>query len=114
MRGRTAATHVPGDVAFATKPRLAVQMIRRAITAGVAFQWVAADSDYGVSEVEQTPRQAGKGSVLGVTAAQRFNSWGRTPRVGGTALAITAACQPGDWRLAAHVSRRWDQRATSA
>ena len=95
---RLAATHVPGDVAFATKPRLAVQMIRRAITASVPFQWVAADSVYGVGEVEQTLRQAGKGYVLGVTSAHRFNSWGKTPRVGGTALAIAAACEPGDWQ----------------
>jgi len=46
-------------------------------TASVAFQWVAADSVYGVGEVEQTLRQAGKGYVLGVTSAHRFNSCGQ-------------------------------------
>ena len=64
---RLAATHVPGAVAFATKPRLAVQMIRRAIAASVPFQWVAADSVYGVGEVEQVLRRAGKGHLDGRT-----------------------------------------------
>ena len=95
---RLAAAHVPSDVAFATKPRLAVQMIRRAIAASVTFQWVAADSVYGVGELEQVLRRAGKGYVLGVSSAHRFNSWGKTPRISGTALAIAAAREPGDWQ----------------
>ena len=43
-------------------PRLAVQMIERAIAAEVPFTWVAADSVYGVGDVEQALRRAGKGS----------------------------------------------------
>ena len=35
------------DVAFATKPELARQMIERAVKAGVPFSWVAADEVYG-------------------------------------------------------------------
>ena len=31
-------------------------------------------------------------AVQGVRSAHRFNSWARTPRVGGTALAIATAC----------------------
>ena len=95
---RVAAAHVPDDVTFATKPRLAVQMIRRAIAADVPFQWVAADTVYGVGEIEQVLRRAGKGYVLGVSSTHRFNSWGKMPRVSGTALAIAGACQPGDWQ----------------
>ena len=53
-------------VAFATKPALASMMIGRAIDAGVPFAWVAADSVYGVGEVEKTLRRAGRGYVLGV------------------------------------------------
>ena len=49
---RRAAAHVPEDVTFATKPRLAVAMIERAIGAGVPFSWVAADSVDGVGGVE--------------------------------------------------------------
>ena len=52
-------------VTLAAKPRLAVQMIHRAIAASVPFQWVAADSVHGVGEVEQVLRRAGKESVLG-------------------------------------------------
>ena len=43
-------------------------------------------------------RRAGKGYVLGVNSAHRFNSWRKSPRVGGTALAIATACEPGDWQ----------------
>ena len=40
---RLVATHIPEAVAFATKPALAVQMVRRALAADVPFSWVAAD-----------------------------------------------------------------------
>src|SRR5690349_10551535 len=71
---RLAAAHVPAQVGFATKPRLAVSMIERAIAAGVPFRWVAADSVYGVGEVEQALRRAEKGYVLGVDATHVFHS----------------------------------------
>src|SRR3954462_8472606 len=58
---RLAAAHVPEDVRLATKPHLAVEMIERAVGAGVPFAWVAADSVYGVGEVEMALRRAGKG-----------------------------------------------------
>src|SRR4051794_9804215 len=64
---RLASAHVPPEVGFATKPRIAVGMIERAIAAGVPFAWAAADSVYGVGEVETALRQAGKGYVLGVS-----------------------------------------------
>jgi SRSO17 transposase len=54
---------------FATKPRLAKRMIEQAIAAGVPFAWVAADNVYGVGEIEMALRQAGKGYVLGCSAA---------------------------------------------
>jgi SRSO17 transposase len=49
---RRAAAHVPPGTAFATKPRLAQAMIKRAIAAGVPFAWVAGDTIYGVREIE--------------------------------------------------------------
>jgi SRSO17 transposase len=72
---RMAKTHVPTDTAFATKPALAVQMITRAIAADVPFAWVAADSVYGVGDIEQALRRAGKGYVLGVSSNHHFGSW---------------------------------------
>ena len=88
---RRVAAHIPPDVSFATKPHLAVGMIGRAIAAGVPFAWVAADSVYGVGEVEMALRRAGKGYVLGVASTAQFWSWGKEPVVAGTAEQIAAA-----------------------
>lgn len=88
---RLTAAHVPEDVSFATKPHLAVGMIERAIDAGVPFTWVAADSVYGVGEVEMALRRAGKGYVLGVASTQQFGSWGKQLSVSGTAEEIAVA-----------------------
>src|SRR5262247_2630971 len=63
---RLRAAYVPEDVVFATKPQLAARMIRQAIAASVPFRWVAGDTVYGVGDIEQELRQAGKGYVLGV------------------------------------------------
>jgi SRSO17 transposase len=87
---RLAAAHVPAAVSFATKPRIAVEMIGRAIEAGVPFAWVTADSVYGVGEVEMALRRAGKGYVLGVTGTSQFWSWGKQPAIVGTAEEIAA------------------------
>jgi SRSO17 transposase len=85
---RLTAAQVPPEIGFASKPQLAVDMIERAITAGVPFAWVAADSVYGVGAVEMVLREAGKGYVLGVTSDHVFHAWGREPWVAGTAETI--------------------------
>jgi SRSO17 transposase len=95
---RLAAAHVPPGITFATKPRLALAMIGRAVAAEVPFAWVAADSVYGVGEVEAALRRAGKGYVLGVNATHPFSSWGDKPPVAGTAEAIAADLDPAAWR----------------
>src|SRR5258706_9447642 len=46
-RERCRAAGIGDDIAFATKPELARQMIERAVTAGVPFAWVAGDEVYG-------------------------------------------------------------------
>ena len=98
---RRRAAHVPDDVRFATKPAIAVAMIERALKAGVAFAWVAADSIYGVGEAEKVLRQAGKGYVLGVTGTHQFWSWGKAP-VAGTADEIAQSLPATAWaRLSA-------------
>jgi SRSO17 transposase len=95
---RLAAAHVPPGVGFATKPRLARRMVARAIAAGVPFRWAAADSVYGVGEVETALRRAGKGYVLGVNATHPFSSWTGKPVVAGTAEEIAQGLDPSAWR----------------
>src|SRR6188472_4345293 len=99
---RLSAAHVPPGTAFATKPRLALAMLGRAIAAGVPFAWAAADSVYGVGEVETALRRAGKGYVLGVNGSHPFSSWGAKPPVAGTAEAIARPLPASAWaRLSA-------------
>ena len=95
---RMAGSHVPSGTVFATKPALAVQMISRAIAADVTFSWVAADSVYGVGDIEQALRRAGKGYVLGVNANHHFGSWAGKPPVAGTADKIAQSLDPSAWQ----------------
>jgi SRSO17 transposase len=95
---RMTAAHVPPATKFATKPQLAAAMIQRAIAADVPFTWVAADSIYGVGEIEMLLRRAGKGYVLGVSASHPFHSWIGKPEVSGTAEAIAKELDPSVWQ----------------
>lgn len=99
---RMAKAHVPQGTGFATKPAIAVDMIKRAIAADVPFDWVAADSVYGVGAIETTLRRAGKGYVLGVNSNHAFHSWGTPQLVGGTAKDIALSlCEDAWQRLSA-------------
>ena len=80
-----------------TKPRLATRMIARAIAASVPFKWVAGDTVYGVGDIEQQLRRAGKGYVLGVSSAHVFRSWGKPRSVSGKAEDIARAQHSSDW-----------------
>jgi len=95
---RLAAAHVPEAIAFATKPGLAVDMIRRALASDVPFSWVAADAVYGVGDVEGTLRRACKGYVLGVKSDHHFGSWSGKPSVVGTAQEIARDLDPSAWQ----------------
>ena len=94
---RLAAAHVSPETKFATKPRLALAMVERAIAADVPFAWVAADSVYGVGEIEMALRRAGKGYVLGVSANHPFRSWHSGPPISGTAEAIAKGLDASAW-----------------
>ena len=75
---RMTMAHVPQEIidsasgGFVTKPALARAMIERAIAAGVPFSFVAADTVYGVGDIEMALRRAGKGYVLGVKSNDPF------------------------------------------
>jgi SRSO17 transposase len=73
-------------------------MIERALAAGVPFDWVAADTIYGVGKVEMQLRRAGKGYVLGAHATDQFSSWIDKPEVAGTAEQIAKALPSEVWQ----------------
>src|SRR5712691_5259048 len=95
---RLEAAYVPPDAGFATKPKLATRMIARAIAASIPFKWVAGDTVYGVGDIEQQLRRAGKGYVLGVSSAHVFRSWGKRPPVAGTAADLARTRRSSDWK----------------
>ena len=95
---RMMAARVPDGTGFATKPAMALRMIARAIAVAVPFGWVAADSVYGVGDIEIALRRAGKGYVLGVNATHHFRSWARKPSLAGTAENIARALPRSAWQ----------------
>ena len=97
-RDRMARAHVPDNVGFATKPALALAMIERAIASNVPFSWVAADSVYGVGDIEMALKRAAKGYVLGVNANHSYRSWGKSMALAGTAKDIAEALPEDAWR----------------
>lgn len=105
-RDRMARAHVPDNVGFATKPVLALTMIERAIASNVPFSWVAADSVYGVGDIEMALKRAAKGYVLGVNANHPFRSWGKSlapgsspgQAIAGTAKDIAESLPEDTWR----------------
>ena len=107
---RMQAAHVPETITFATKPALASAMIGRAIDAGVPFTWVAADSVYGVGEVENTLRRAGRGYVLGVNSNHWFGSWSTVPLIASEAKDIAQGLPAGAWqRLSAGLGTKGER-----
>ena len=107
---RLAKAHVPDNVGFATKPALALSMIERAMAADVPFSWVAADSVYGVGDIEMALRRSGKGYVLGVGANHMFRSWAKPEIVAGTARDIADDLSADVWqRLSAGVGTKGER-----
>ena len=95
---RRSRAHVPEAVEFATKPAIARSMIERVLSTKVPFSWVAADSVYGVGDIEIVLRRAGKGYVLGVSSKHAFNSRGKAYAVSGTAGSIAEDLPPEAWQ----------------
>lgn len=95
---RLAAAQVPEGIGFSTKPRMAQDMIERAIAANTPFAWVAADSVYGVGHLETALRRAGKGYVLGVKGTHTVKAWIDRPWISGTAEQVAQALPLSAWR----------------
>jgi SRSO17 transposase len=73
-------------------------MIAHAIAVSVPFRWVAGDTVYGVGDIEQQLRKAGKGYVLGVSSAHVFHSWGKQQSVAGAAADIAQSRPASEWK----------------
>jgi SRSO17 transposase len=94
--GRRAGAGVPAEVAFATKPKLGLRMLDRALDAGVPCAWVTGDSVYGADRAlrRRIEARGGLGYVLAVTSGQRLG--------GRRVDAWAAGVPPGGWhRLSA-------------
>jgi SRSO17 transposase len=80
-RPRRREAGIPAEVDFATKPKIARAMLRRALKAGVPARWVTADAVYGGdSKFRRLIEESGLGYVVAVTSAQRLflgGSYGR-------------------------------------
>ena len=67
---------IPTEVAFATKPALAREMIARALDAGLPCAWVLADAIYGSDfQLRRLLEERGQPYVLAVRSNQAVRSW---------------------------------------
>ncbi|HZH46147.1 MAG TPA: IS701 family transposase, partial [Roseococcus sp.] len=70
---RRAAAGIPEEVASATKPKLGLAMLDRALGAGVPFAWVSGDCVHGSDHrIRRRLEARQRGYVLAVTAKQRL------------------------------------------
>jgi SRSO17 transposase len=89
---RWAGAGVPGGITFATKPKLGLRMLDRALDAGVPCSWVTGDSVYGADRAlrRRIEARGGLGYLLAVTSGQRLG--------GRRVDAWAAGVPPEGWR----------------
>jgi SRSO17 transposase len=99
---RCAATGVPRDVVFATKPHQAVELFQEADAAGVPYGWIAGDGGYGqYREVRDWATERSRRYVMAVPSNQRL------ARVHGIGTQAPVS-QVSDLLARAH---RWERRS---
>ena len=117
-RERCRAAGIGDEVAFATKPELARQMIERAVKAEVPFGWVAGDEVYGGNpKLRQWLEEQEIGYVMAVACSEMFATAAGAMRAGGLAALVPReawqrlSCADGskgprlyDWALIAAAS----------
>lgn len=70
---RRREARIPEDIAFTTKPKLGLAMLKRAHQAGVRFAWITGDSVYGADHAIRRWAEANRyGYVMAVTSGQRL------------------------------------------
>ncbi len=79
--GRRHAAGIPDEVRFATKPRLAAEMIAAALDAGITTSWLTGDEAYGQDPRLRAALEARDlGYVMAVACSTRVRiNHGRTP-----------------------------------
>ena len=65
---------VPGELAFAARPRLAAAMLQRARGAGMPARWVAAGEVYGGRDLRTRIRELGYDYAIAVPAGHRVTT----------------------------------------
>jgi SRSO17 transposase len=97
---RRAEAHVPKAVAFRTKPRVALEMIERALEAGVLARWVVADEVYGSDgKFRRALETRDQAYVLAVKSNEKPTTWPPDAPPGQVAVsAVAAALEPGAWQ----------------
>ena len=109
---RTTAAHVLDDVSFATKPQMARKMVAHAIATKVPFSFVSADSVCGTGELETALRKARQGLCSGRCRQSSVPFLGQ--EADGSRERREDRAKSSQTRMAAPVSRRWNQRRAPA
>jgi SRSO17 transposase len=91
---------VPTTVAFHTKPWLALDMMERALDAGVPARWVVGDSVYGSDgKLRRALEERGQAYALAVKRTEQPTTWPPYGPPGQVAVAdIAAALEPDQWQ----------------
>jgi len=96
---RCADAGIPGEVEFATKPELAIRMLRRARAAGTPAAWVTADEIYGQHPgLRSAIEELGMSYVLAVPCSQHVMATDTTLAGEFRADELIAALPAQAWR----------------
>lgn len=99
-RARCQAAGIPDDVAFATKPELARQMLARALDADLPVAWVTGDEVYGGDrKLRMWLEQRGQPFVLAVKSSEPLFYFGIPGRGQPPAATIAAALPAETWQI---------------
>lgn len=94
-RERCYEANIPEEVKFATKPELAIKLIKRALDAKIPISWFVGDSVYGSSrKLRAFLEEQGKAHALAVTCKEKVVIEEKPQRVD----EIAAALAPNDWQ----------------
>ena len=98
--GRREEAGVPKSVAFRTKPALALEMLERALDAGVPARWVVGDSVYGSDgKLRRALEVRDQAYALAVKSSEQPTTWPPYGPPGQVAVAdIAAALAPDRWQ----------------